>query len=210
MNTTPHGPGHRRLATAQPAAVADAEPRQWTQELRFNGQVFNDRLDFTAGGFYFDQEGTLQARVDLNYVGIDFIHGPDATPANSKALFPHTEFHLTEGLSFVGGVRCTEDYKDYTYYRSNPDLAPIPGPPPRASRWPADQPRRRIACWPACIRLFGQSFRGQLARLAHGRSTTTGTTAVMTYRRRQPDTRVAAPTPGRSSRGSSCRSNRKR
>ena len=95
--------------------------RQWTQELRLNGQLFNEKLDFTLGGFLFDQEGTLHARVDLNYAGIDFIHGPDETPANSKAVFLHSEFHLTDDLTLIGGIRYTKDYKDYTYFRSNPN-----------------------------------------------------------------------------------------
>jgi iron complex outermembrane receptor protein len=95
--------------------------RQWTQELRLNGTVLDGKVDFTLGGFYFDQAGTLEARVDLNYAGIDFIHGPDTTPASSRAVFAHTEFHATEALSFVAGLRYTEDEKDYTYFRSNPD-----------------------------------------------------------------------------------------
>ena len=99
----------------------------WTQELRFNGQAFGDLLDYTVGGFYFDQEGTLEARVDLNYSGLDFIHGPDETPANSKAAFLHTEWHLTENLTAIGGIRYTKDYKNYIYKRSNPDRT-LPAP----------------------------------------------------------------------------------
>jgi iron complex outermembrane receptor protein len=95
--------------------------RQWTQELRLSGSAADERIDFTVGGFYFDQEGTLEARVDLNYAGIDFIHGPDETPATSKAAFGHAEFHATDKLSLVGGLRYTEDTKDYTYFRRNPD-----------------------------------------------------------------------------------------
>src|SRR5262245_57630410 len=59
---------------------------QWSQELRFNGSV-GDAFDYTVGGFYFKQDGTLEARVDLNYAGIDFVHGPDPTPSTSQALF---------------------------------------------------------------------------------------------------------------------------
>ena len=47
----------------------------WSQELRLNGS-FGENFDFTAGAYYFKQDGTLEARVDLNYAGIDFIHGP--------------------------------------------------------------------------------------------------------------------------------------
>jgi iron complex outermembrane receptor protein len=94
----------------------------WTQELRWSGQALNDLLDFTLGGFYYKQKGTLEARVDLPYSGLDFIHGPDRTPANSKAAFLHTEWHLTPALSLIGGVRWTEDYKNYIYKRRNVDL----------------------------------------------------------------------------------------
>ncbi len=61
------------------------------------------------------------ARVDLNYAGIDFIHGPDTTPSTSKALFFNGTLHPTDAWSITGGVRESWDKKVYTYYRSNPD-----------------------------------------------------------------------------------------
>ena len=99
----------------------------WSQELRWNGQAFGDLLDFTLGGFYYKQEGTLEARVDLPYAGLDFIHGPDQTPAHSTAAFLHTEWHLTDALTLIGGVRWTEDFKNYIYQRRNVDLT-LPQP----------------------------------------------------------------------------------
>lgn len=108
------------------------EHKAWTQELRFSGQALGDMVDYTLGGFYYKQEGTLEARVDLNYAGLDFIHGPDETPANSKALFAHTEWHLTDALTLIGGLRWTKDFKNYIYKRRNVDLTlprPCAGPP---------------------------------------------------------------------------------
>ena len=101
--------------------------RAWSQELRLNGSFMDKRIEYTLGGFYFDQNGTYNARVDLNYAGIDFIHGPDSTPSTSKALFFNGTFHATDAWSFTGGIRHTWDRKDYTYLRSNPD-GTIPGP----------------------------------------------------------------------------------
>src|SRR5690606_19485786 len=66
-------------------------------------------------------DGSLKARVDLNYSGIDFIHGPDTTPASSKAAFLNVTVHPTDALSLTGGIRYSRDKKTYTYYRSNPD-----------------------------------------------------------------------------------------
>jgi iron complex outermembrane receptor protein len=83
--------------------------------------MFNDKLDFTVGGFYFKQDGTLQARVDLNYAGIDFIHGPDPTPSESIAAFLHTTWHLTDATNLSLGARHSDDTKEYTYFRRNPN-----------------------------------------------------------------------------------------
>jgi iron complex outermembrane receptor protein len=103
--------------------------RAWSQELRLNGSLMDKRIEYTLGGFYFDQNGTYNARVDLNYAGIDFIHGPDSTPSTSKALFFNGTFHITDAWGVTGGIRHTWDKKDYTYFRSNPD-GTVPGPLP--------------------------------------------------------------------------------
>lgn len=102
----------------------------WSQELRLNGSI-KDVFDFTVGGFYFDQDGDYQARVDLNYAGIDFIHGPDTTPSTSKALFFNGTFHLGDSFNLTAGIRHSWDKKVYTYLRSNPD-GTVPGPGPCA------------------------------------------------------------------------------
>ncbi len=95
--------------------------RAWSQELRFNGTVLDGMLDFTLGGFYIDQDGQYTARVDLNYAGIDFVHGPDTTPSSSLAGFLNATLHATDRLNITGGLRYSEDEKTYTYRRSNPD-----------------------------------------------------------------------------------------
>ena len=105
--------------------------RAWSQELRLNGDFFDKKLEYTVGGFWFDQNGTLNARVDLNYAGIDFIHGPDTTPSTSKAAFVNATFHITDAWSVSGGLRYSRDKKTYTYFRSNPDGS-VPGPLPCA------------------------------------------------------------------------------
>ncbi|MBD3730090.1 MAG: TonB-dependent receptor [Sphingomonadales bacterium] len=104
---------------------------QWSTELRLNGTAFDDLLDFTVGGIYFKRGGTLTARVDLNYAGIDFIHGPDPTPASSKAIFANFTIRPTDALNINLGLRNTWDRKSYTFFRRNPDLT-VPGPLPCA------------------------------------------------------------------------------
>lgn len=116
--------GQDQDASPIPVAQLDNELNHyaWSQELRLNFKL-GDKFDGTLGGYYLKQEGTYTARVDLNYVTptIDFIHGPDATPSNTKALFATGTFRPVEGMSLTGGLRYTKDRKDYTYFRSNPD-----------------------------------------------------------------------------------------
>jgi iron complex outermembrane recepter protein len=103
--------------------------KAWSQELRLNGEIGDGFFQYTFGGFYFDQDGSLQARVDLSYAGIDFIHGPDTTPSKSSAIFFNGTLNPTDAWSVTGGLRYSDDEKTYTYFRSNPD-GTVPGPGP--------------------------------------------------------------------------------
>ncbi len=125
--------GQDQDATPVPIAQLDNQLNHhaWSQELRFNGKVGDGFADYTVGGFYFKQNGRYTARVDLNYAGIDFIHGPDTTPSTSKALFFNGTVHPSDAWSISGGIRQSWDQKDYTYFRSNPD-GTVPGPLPCA------------------------------------------------------------------------------
>jgi len=104
---------------------------QKSEELRLNGKI-GKWLDYTLGGFYFDQYTGHDAVVDLGYVGFYFLHGPDPVDAKTWALFGHTIIHATDKLDVSLGVRYTDDKKDYTYRRQNPDgsaIQPCLGPP---------------------------------------------------------------------------------
>ncbi|OJU17131.1 MULTISPECIES: TonB-dependent receptor [unclassified Sphingomonas] len=101
---------------------------QWSQELRLTGKALGNRLDYTVGGFYFDTKGKFTGRIDLNYAGIDFLHGPDPTPATNKALFANASFKPVDALTLTGGIRSSWDTKDYGYVRHNPDGTAIQGP----------------------------------------------------------------------------------
>src|SRR5690606_30792099 len=99
----------------------------WSQELRLNGELGDGLFDYTLGGFYYDADGVMEARVTLNYSQLDFIHGPDTTPSTSKAVFFNGTLHPTPDLSLTGGLRYSHDRKEYTYNRFNPDGS-IPQP----------------------------------------------------------------------------------
>lgn len=110
------------------------EHEQFSEEVRLNGTVWDDKVDFTIGGFYFDQDGTLEANVNLYYAQLNFIHGPDPTPSTNTAGFGHIVIHVNDKMNLTGGIRYSEDEKIYTHFRRNPDgtLPPTPclaGPP---------------------------------------------------------------------------------
>ena len=109
---------------ASPIALNQLDNRldnwQITQEFRLNGAL-SDNFDYTVGAFYLKQNSHYEARVDLNYALIDFIHGPDPTPADTTALFAHASWNLTDRLNISAGVRYSEEYKSYTHFRRNPD-----------------------------------------------------------------------------------------
>jgi iron complex outermembrane receptor protein len=100
-----------------------------TQELRLNGN-FGDKIDYTIGGFYLDQDGGLNARVGLPWVGFDFLHGPDQTPASTKAGYADATWHIVQNLDLSGGIRYSDETKDYTYFRHNGDGSDIIAPAP--------------------------------------------------------------------------------
>jgi iron complex outermembrane receptor protein len=56
---------------------------QLTQELRLNSTLFDGYADTTLGLFYLTRSNE-DARVDLPYAGLDFLHGPDITPSTAR------------------------------------------------------------------------------------------------------------------------------
>jgi iron complex outermembrane receptor protein len=97
------------------------EHDQWSEEIRLNGSVFDGDLDFTIGGFMFEQDGTLEANVNLYYVQFNFIHGPDPTPSSDYAGFGHATWHINDKANLSAGIRYSSDEKTYTHFRRNID-----------------------------------------------------------------------------------------
>lgn len=96
---------------------------QRSQEVRLTGNVSD--FDYTVGAFYFDQYTDYAARVNLPYALLDFVHGPDPTPAETWAIFGNATWHLTDRLNLSAGVRYSDELKDYTHRRHNPDYSVI-------------------------------------------------------------------------------------
>jgi iron complex outermembrane receptor protein len=100
----------------------------FSQEVRLNGSFLDDRLEFTLGGFYIDQRSVYATTQDLRYAGLQPFRGNDPVNVDSKAVFAHVAFRPFDPLTITGGIRYTEEHKDYTYSRRQLNGAVAPPP----------------------------------------------------------------------------------
>lgn len=93
-----------------------------TQELRLNGSMLEDSLNWTLGAFYLDQRSTYDTFQDIRYAPIPLqFRGNDPVNADTQAAFAAVSYELLPDLTFNGGLRYTEEHKDYTFSRRNRD-----------------------------------------------------------------------------------------
>jgi iron complex outermembrane receptor protein len=98
---------------------------QFSQELRLSGTALDKSIDYTVGAYYGYERTLYTGHLNLLFVSPAYeylIHDP--VPAHSRAGFTNVEWHATEKLDLIGGVRYTREEKDYTYSRTNPDGTP--------------------------------------------------------------------------------------
>lgn len=96
--------------------------KQFTQELRLNGDLFDKLVEYTLGAYYFWAEGRFGG-TNYNMPGLaneNIYATDDRIPSESKSLFAHLTVNPTDKLSIIGGIRYTHDTKDYYYGRLNP------------------------------------------------------------------------------------------
>jgi iron complex outermembrane receptor protein len=104
---------------------------QFTQEFRLSGT--SSLLDWTVGGFYFDNDIVFPGRININR-GFGFAPGAvlgvpgfqldiitnDIIESRSKSGFAHAVVHVTDSLNLTAGVRYSDDAKSYLFVRGLP------------------------------------------------------------------------------------------
>ncbi len=95
-----------------------------SQEVRLNGKI-GKTIDYTLGGFYFDEKTRYWTFQDIRYVVIplQFI-GNDPVTADTEAAFANANWEALPGLNFSAGLRYTNESKDYRYARLAPGGTP--------------------------------------------------------------------------------------
>ena len=104
------------------------EHEQVSQEVRLSGVLLEETVNFTVGGIYYDASTRYNGRIHTPFSGFC----PAATPCFSFinddtsdltvwAGFGNVAWNVTEKLVLEGGLRVTDERKDYTFGRFNPD-----------------------------------------------------------------------------------------
>ncbi len=93
--------------------------RQFSQELRFIGRLYRERLEWAAGVFYLDSYSLNRGPVTLSAYSwlqpdLDFTQD-DPSNIRDRAAFIQTIWHLTGNLAVTLGARYTREHKDYTF-----------------------------------------------------------------------------------------------
>ena len=91
--------------------------RSFSQEVRLTGAAFDDVLNYTVGGFYFDAKGRYDSVIDFLSPANNFYAGKDRIPSDSKSGFAHVEVHPFDKFTLSGGLRYTDESKDFTFGR---------------------------------------------------------------------------------------------
>lgn len=101
------------------------EHEQVQVEVQFTGNVLNDRLEWTTGLFYYDSESRAYNTTEFGV--FDFGPGGPGTgtlpnfiaddefTTESKSLFAHAAYSVTDRLAVSGGVRSTSEDKTNTF-----------------------------------------------------------------------------------------------
>jgi iron complex outermembrane receptor protein len=89
----------------------------FSQELRLNGSLLDDTLEYTVGGFYMDQRSVYATTQFLRYAGLPAFQGNDPVDADTKAVFAHLSYRPIDPLTLTAGIRYTDESKTYTYTR---------------------------------------------------------------------------------------------
>lgn len=102
-------------------AMFSMKYKQFTEELRLNGALLDDAVDYTVGGYYFNGKGYLGG-VNIIYPGLaqETVNSlDDYIPTVSKSAFAHAVWHINDQFDLTGGIRYTHDKKSYSFHRGN-------------------------------------------------------------------------------------------
>ena len=84
---------------------------QWSQEFQLSGQAFDERMDWTTGIYYFEDDTFNPNPVDFPF--FDRVSG-SIVEKTSAAIFGQATYAFSDRWSGTFGVRYTDEDKDFT------------------------------------------------------------------------------------------------
>jgi len=95
----------------------------WSGELRFDGKLLDDRLQWVLGGFIVDTDGYQNNMISfVNIYQLNSVHGIN----KSKSVFAHLDFNITDAWRISGGGRYS--HTDISITIDNPQAITITDP----------------------------------------------------------------------------------
>ncbi len=87
--------------------------RQFSEELQLNGKAFDDKLDYTAGLYYFNESGFVHDFVPFD-TGYLYVYDYDNNiKTASYAGYLHLDYKLTDKWGLTAGVRYSHEKKEF-------------------------------------------------------------------------------------------------
>ena len=86
---------------------------QFSQELRLSGEI-GDTVNFTVGGYYLDKNSRNESFITLPTL---MFTEENHVPAKTTAVFANVEVRPIERMTLVGGLRYSDQSKEFEYGR---------------------------------------------------------------------------------------------
>jgi iron complex outermembrane receptor protein len=111
----------------------------FSEEDRLSGELFEKRLEWTVGAFFFHGHGIDTGDINLAVSQIGPFFGvnevtSDPTTQQNESGYLHAVYHFTDQLSLEAGVRYSHDNFEWTYTGYN--VAQVPANPIKAPGTP--------------------------------------------------------------------------
>ena len=98
--------------------ASDSDHEQFSQELQLLGMAMDERLEWLLGVYYLDEEGSQMFSGNITVAPPSLIPLFSETTSNnteSISVFGQVTYDLTDRLALTGGIRWTQDDKDFAY-----------------------------------------------------------------------------------------------
>jgi len=92
-------------------ALFNVDQEQFSTELRYNGLFLDDRLDFTAGLFYFQQDLAYEEQRRVTATPLNF-DGGGVLDHETFGVFASVEYAVSDRLSLNAGLRFSDETKE--------------------------------------------------------------------------------------------------